>query len=82
MEALIVGGLTGVGVSFGVVFWFLLVRPEVTLGGFVRGSLNTDGWYDLHPGLLGALRGLAGLTLFFIGFLIGFCLIFLSGTNW
>ena len=82
MEALVVGGLTALGVSFGVAFWFLLARPEVTLGGFLGGALNEDGWYELHPGLLGALRVLAGMLLFFVGFLIGFCLIFLSGTNW
>ena len=82
MEALFVGSLTGIGVSFGVVFWFLLARPEGTLGGFIGSSLNDEGWYDLHPGLLNALRIVAGLLLFLIGFSIGFSLIFLTGTNW
>ena len=82
MEALFVGGLTAVGVSFGVFFWFLLARPETPLGGLLSGSLTDEGWYDVHPGLLRALQILAGMILFCIGFLIGFSLIFLTGTNW
>lgn len=80
MEPLIVGALTAVTAVVGVAFWQLMVRPESLVALWADPRLEAEGWFELHPGTLRALRFVLGLVLFLSGFLTGLALTFLLGT--
>ncbi|MEQ1505815.1 MAG: hypothetical protein ABMB14_26510 [Myxococcota bacterium] len=80
MEPLIVGGLTALTAVVGMAFWQVLVRPEALLALWSDPRSEPEGWFDLHPGILRALRYALGAVLFLSGFLTGLALTFLLGT--
>jgi hypothetical protein len=67
-------------VTFGVFFWFLLVRPGLLVSVFSDGALTDETWLEFHPSLLRLVRIVAGIALFGMGFFTGLALTFLSGT--
>ena len=82
MDVVVVGILTAVTVTFGTLFWHLLVHPEIMLSVWTRPGDDPHGsWFDHHPGALRALRWATGGVLFLLGFLTGLATTFLVRTG-
>lgn len=80
MDAVLVGGLSALTAISGMLWWQLLVRPEVLLGPLTTEDAP-DGWFVHHPGAVRALKLVAGGLVFLFGFLTGLALTFLARTG-
>ena len=80
MDAGLVGLMTASTVTFGTIFWYLLVRPQVLLSFLDQNAVTDAAWVEPDAPTLRALRWASGATLFLLGFLTGLITAFLSST--
>ena len=74
--------MMALGMIFAIIFWYLMVQPDVLLSLFISDSILSDGWFQINPVVLNVLRSLGAIILIGLGFMVGFSLVFLSGTSW